>query len=83
MVSNQGAVVEIVRGGAWYRSSVQPVRNAEGKATMVLFSATDITELKRTQQELVELNRTLDAGSRNGPPRYRTCMTGPRQAIIR
>ena len=61
MAGNQGEVVEAVRDAAWYRSSVQPVRNAEGKATMVLFNATDITELKRTQQELVELNRTLEA----------------------
>ena len=60
MARNEGFVLEILRNGAWYRSSVQPVRNAEGKAIMALFSATDITELKRTQQELVELNQTLE-----------------------
>ena len=61
MASNEGLTVEVLRGPAWYRSSVQPVRDASGNAVMALLSATDITELKRTQQELVELNRTLEA----------------------
>lgn len=72
MASNRGEVLEIVRGPAWYRSSIQPVRDASGKAVMALFNATDITELKHTQQELIELNRTLEARRRThgrGTPR--------------
>jgi PAS domain S-box-containing protein len=60
IADNQGFVVESARGDHWYRTSVQPVRDGSGKAIWVLISATEITELKRAQQELVELNRTLE-----------------------
>lgn len=44
----------------WYYNSLRPIPNADGSVAYVLLNATDIHELKNTQQELEELNRTLE-----------------------
>ncbi|MEI7768401.1 MAG: PAS domain S-box protein [Chloroflexales bacterium] len=45
----------------WYRTSIQPIHNEHGQATYVLINATDIHDLKTTQQELLNLTSTLEA----------------------
>lgn len=60
LTANAGVVFETASGACWYRSSVQPVRNAAGKATTALLMATDITKLKCAQQALQELNSSLE-----------------------
>jgi len=44
----------------WYRTSLQPIHDAEGKVVNVLVNSLNINELKTAQQELLELNRTLE-----------------------
>jgi PAS domain S-box-containing protein len=44
----------------WYRTSLQPIHDANGEVVNVLLNANDIDDLKTTQQELQELNRTLE-----------------------
>ena len=44
----------------WHRTSIQPIHNEEGRASQVLINSTDIHDLKTAQQELQELNRTLE-----------------------
>ena len=44
----------------WYRASVQPIHDEDGRVVQVLVNSTDIHDLKTTQQELQELNRTLE-----------------------
>ncbi|MDK2980565.1 MAG: hypothetical protein PWQ55_912 [Chloroflexota bacterium] len=44
----------------WFRTSLQPIHDANGKVVNVLINALNINELKKTQQELMELNRTLE-----------------------
>jgi len=52
----------IVDGRArWYRVSIQPIHNETGRVIHALVNATDIHSLKTTQQELIELTRTLEA----------------------
>ncbi|MEI7769730.1 MAG: PAS domain S-box protein, partial [Chloroflexales bacterium] len=44
----------------WYRSSLHPIHDETGRATCVLVNSTDIHDLKAAQQELLELNHTLE-----------------------
>lgn len=44
----------------WYRVSLQPLHDESGKVKQVLVNATDIHDLITTQQELQELNQTLE-----------------------
>jgi PAS domain S-box-containing protein len=44
----------------WYRTSIQPIHTESGKVSHVLVNTTDIDNLKTIQQELQELNRTLE-----------------------
>jgi PAS domain S-box-containing protein len=45
----------------WYRTSIQPIHNEHGRVAYVLINATDIHDLKTTQQELLNLTSTLEA----------------------
>jgi len=47
-------------GLRWYRFSLQPLHDERGGVSQVLINATDIHDLKTVQQELQELNRTLE-----------------------
>ena len=60
LASNQTLVHETTTGANWYRTSLAPVRDTAGKANMVLLNAADITPLKLAQQELQELNQSLE-----------------------
>jgi PAS domain S-box-containing protein len=64
MSTDRGIVSEsrsVVRGQPrWYRTMMQPIHDERGRVTCVLVNATDIHDLKTTQQELLELNRTLE-----------------------
>ncbi|MFM8321220.1 MAG: PAS domain S-box protein, partial [Chloroflexota bacterium] len=44
----------------WYRTSIVPVLDEQGRATHVLINSTDIDDLKTAQQNLLELNHTLE-----------------------
>jgi PAS domain S-box-containing protein len=44
----------------WYRTSIQPIHDETGQAVAVVLNSTDIHALKTIQQELEELNRTLE-----------------------
>ncbi len=44
----------------WYRFSFQPLHDETGQVVQVLINATDIHDLKTAQQELLELNQTLE-----------------------
>jgi PAS domain S-box-containing protein len=44
----------------WYRTTMQPIHDEAGKVIQVLVNSMDIHELKTTQQEMQELNRTLE-----------------------
>lgn len=44
----------------WYRTSLQPIHDENGKVVNVLVNSLNINQLKTTQQELMELNRTLE-----------------------
>lgn len=44
----------------WYRISYQPIHTETGEVSHVLVNATDINHLKTIQQELQDLNRTLE-----------------------
>ncbi len=62
---DEGRVVESLTavGGVprWYRTSIQPIHDEHGRVVYALVNSTDIHELKQAQQELIELNRTLEA----------------------
>ena len=45
----------------WYRTSIQPIHDEHGRVVYALLNSTDIHELKQAQQDLLELNRTLEA----------------------
>ena len=44
----------------WYRISYQPIHSATGAVSQVLINATDIDHLKTVQQELRDLNQSLE-----------------------
>jgi PAS domain S-box-containing protein len=44
----------------YFKSTLQPVRNAQGQLTHMSGTVLDITELKTTQHELEEMNRDLE-----------------------
>jgi PAS domain S-box-containing protein len=44
----------------WYRTSIQPIHDETGRPVLALLNSTDITQLKNYQNELKELNRTLE-----------------------
>jgi len=44
----------------WYRTSVQPIHDPSGRVSHALVNATDINDIKTAQQELQDLNRTLE-----------------------
>jgi len=51
----------IVQGQShWYRTSLQPVHDALGRATQVLLNSTDITPIMLAQRQLEDVNRTLE-----------------------
>ena len=62
--TNKGAVGEslnIVRGRLrWFRTSLQPIHDKQGRVSQVLLNATDIHEIKKMQQQLLELNLDLE-----------------------
>jgi PAS domain S-box-containing protein len=60
IASMEGTVFESAMAGRWFRTSIQPVRDLSGKTSLALLNATDITELKTTQQELEDLNKYLE-----------------------
>ena len=62
IATGQGMVTESSFGeGRYLRISIQPVHDEHGAIVMALISATDITDLKVAQQELVDLNLSLEA----------------------
>jgi|GEM_PF-368387 len=64
LTEDRGIVTEgisIVQGmPRWYRTSIQPIHDEGGRPAQVLINSTDIHDLKTTQDELQELNRTLE-----------------------
>ncbi len=62
--SDREAVFESISGGKgdfrWYRFALQPLHNEMGQTTRILVNATDIHDLKTAQQDLQDLNRTLE-----------------------
>ena len=44
----------------WFRIALQPIHNQQGEVVSILLNATNIHELKTAQQELLEVNRTLE-----------------------
>lgn len=61
---NKGMIIEnltMVQGEPrWYHTMIQPIHDEAGQVIHVLVNSTDIHDLKTTQQELQELNRTLE-----------------------
>lgn len=61
---NQGHVTEnltMIQGEPrWYRTSIQPLHDENGCVASVLINSTDIHEIKSAQQQLQELNHTLE-----------------------
>lgn len=62
--TDQGNVTEsqgVIRGALrWYRTSIQPIHDEHGRVVYALINSTDIHDLKQAQQDLLELNRTLE-----------------------
>jgi PAS domain S-box-containing protein len=44
----------------WFRTTIQPIHDATGRPSYALVNASDIHDLKLVQEELCELNRTLE-----------------------
>lgn len=61
---DRGMVFEaqsLIRGQLrWYHTSIQPIHDGTGRVIYALINATDIHELKLAQQELLDLNQTLE-----------------------
>jgi PAS domain S-box-containing protein len=64
MQNDQGKVMETIsniRGiPRWCRVSIQPIHDENGQVAYALINTTDIDDLKSAQQELRELNQTLE-----------------------
>jgi PAS domain S-box-containing protein len=60
IATGQAMVVESPAHDKYYRVSIQPIYDDRGTAILALLSATDITALKTIQQELQELNHSLE-----------------------
>jgi PAS domain S-box-containing protein len=62
--TDRGAVFEMQGvsryGPRWFRVSLQPIHDETGQVAQVLVNATDIHALKTAQEELQEMNRTLE-----------------------
>ena len=53
--------ISIVQGAPrWYRTIIQPIHNQDGGVVSALINSMDINHLKTIQQELQELNHTLE-----------------------
>ena len=75
----------VADGPRWFRTTLQPIRDETGRVVQVLLNSTDIHDLKTTQQQLVDLNRTLEervqqrtAGSAPGVARSHPAGPDPR-----
>ncbi len=44
----------------WYRTMIQPIHDPSGRPICALINSNDIHDLKTAQQELLDLNRTLE-----------------------
>ncbi len=44
----------------WFRTAMQPIHDEQGKVIYAVINSTDIHDLKHTQEELQELNHTLE-----------------------
>jgi PAS domain S-box-containing protein len=64
MTTDQGMVFErelLLRNCShWYRTSIQPLHDEEGRTVAVTVISTDINELKTAEATLIELNQTLE-----------------------
>ena len=60
IATDQCMVLESPVDARYYRVSIRPLHAKQGQAVLALLSATDITALKHSQQELQELNRSLE-----------------------
>ncbi|MBL8058187.1 MAG: PAS domain S-box protein [Anaerolineales bacterium] len=64
LAADQGRVAEseaVVQGRPrWYRTHLQPIHDAQGRAVQVLINTADITEFRAAQSELEQLNETLE-----------------------
>ena len=64
MAANQGKIFErellLKNISYWFRTSIQPLHDYEGRAVAVIVVSADITDLKTTQTKLIELNQTLE-----------------------
>jgi PAS domain S-box-containing protein len=62
--ADQGSVTEsqvLIQGDLrWHRTSIQPIHDENGRVVYALINSTDIHDLKQAQQELLELNHTLE-----------------------
>ncbi len=64
LASGQSAVREMGTPGSlqyWYRTSIQPIRNAAGEPVLAFINSIDITETKRNQAALERSNQRLMA----------------------
>jgi PAS domain S-box-containing protein len=64
ILTGQGSLTEsqiIIRGDLrWHRTSIQPIHDENGRVVYALINSNDIHDLKQAQQELLELNHTLE-----------------------
>ena len=60
LATDQSLVMESSVGPRHYRVSIQPIHDEQRQAVLALLSATDVTALKQVQQELQELNHSLE-----------------------
>jgi PAS domain S-box-containing protein len=68
IATGQGVVVEwqhqTTGGNVWYRTSIQPIRNAAGAPTQAMVNALDITERKQAELALATQLRYAEALAR-------------------
>ena len=62
IAEDRGILYERIGGVSkrWNRTSIQPIHDETGRVVQALINSTDIHALKTAQQELQELNRTLE-----------------------